>query len=256
MMSGHIHVEQSDGVLFVTLNRTEKKNALTQAMYGELADAIARVESEHGVRVLHITGSGDAFTSGNDVSEFGAAKQPTSATEVTRFLTALITTDIPIVAAVNGMAVGVGVTMLLHVDFVFAAREATFKTPFIDLALVPEAASSLRMPQEMGYRKAASMLMLGERLDAQQALDAGIVSEVVDRGALLERSSQVARQLAAKPASALRTTKRLMRRDPEPLTERLDFEFKEFGRALKSPEAEEAVSAFMQKRKPDFSKFE
>jgi enoyl-CoA hydratase/carnithine racemase len=173
-----------------------------------------------------------------------------------RFLKKLISTDIPIVAAINGPSIGVGVTMLLHMDFVFAAPEATFKTPFIDLGLVPEAASSMMMPLQMGYRNAAAMLMMGEKFSAERALQAGIVGEIVPRSQLLERSHEAALRLARKPRQALRTTKQLMRREPGPIADRLEVELYEFGLALKSPESREALSAFMERRAPDFSKFD
>ncbi len=160
-MSDHVKTELDAGVLRVTIDRPEKKNALTQEMYGALADAIGRVESEKGVRVLHVTGAGDMFTAGNDIADFRSGAADGEETEVVRFLRALIATDIPIVAAVNGTAVGVGVTMLLHMDFVYAARGARFVTPFIDLGVVPEAVSSLTMPLQMGYKRAAEMLLLG-----------------------------------------------------------------------------------------------
>lgn len=257
-MTEHVRTELEQGVLQLTLDRPAKKNALTQPMYGALADAITRVESESesGARVLHITGAGDLFTAGNDIGDFQFGATDDGETEVVRFLRTLMATDVPIVAAINGPAVGVGVTMLLHMDFVVAAREATFKTPFIDLGLVPEAASSLLMPLQMGYRSAAAMLMLGEKYSAEQALAAGIVGEVVDASQLLERSHTVARQLARKPRHALRATKRLMRLEASSIADRFKVEMQEFVLALASPEAREAMAAFMEKRVPDFAQFD
>ncbi len=244
------------GVLQLTMNRPEKKNALNQPMYGALADGIERVESERGVRVLHITGAGDIFTAGNDIKDFQAAGSTDGEAPVMRFLNRLSSTDIPIVAAVNGPAIGVGVTMLLHMDFVFASPNATFSTPFVDLGLVPEAASSMLMPLQMGYRKAAAMLMMGEKFSAETALETGIVGEIFDESELLEQTHEVARRLAAKPRKALRATKRLLRMTPHPIAERLGVEMSDFRIALASPEAREAMAAFMEKRKPDFSKFD
>ncbi len=254
-MSDHVKSELDGGVLSLTIDRPEKKNALTQDMYGALADAILRVETEKGVRVLHVTGTGDMFTAGNDIADFRSGAADGEETEVVRFLRALVATDVPIVAAVNGTAVGVGVTMLLHTDFAYAVPEARFITPFIDLGVVPEAASSLTMPLQMGYKRAAEMLMLNERFDAEQAARAGIVNEVVEAGELLQRSKETARRLAAKPGQALRTTKRLMRLAPEPLADRMKVELREFGLALRSPESREAMLAFTEKREPDFSRF-
>jgi len=255
-MTEHARTELEQGVLYLTLDRPGKKNALTQPMYGALADAIARVESEPGARVLHITGAGDMFTAGNDIGDFQTGATGNGESEVIRFLRKLVATDVPIVAAVNGPAVGVGVTMLLHIDFVVAAREATFRAPFIDLGLVPEAASSLLMPLQMGYRSAAQMLMLGEKYSAPQAQAAGIVGEVVAADELLERSHAIARRLAQKPRHALRATKRLMRLQVMPIAERFEIELKEFALALESAEAREALAAFMEKRKPDFAQFD
>lgn len=254
-MTEHVNTLIEDGILYLTMDRPEKKNALTQAMYGALADGIEQVESEKGVRVLHITGAGDLFTAGNDIRDFQAGGTTGGEAPVVRFLNRLSSTDIPIVAAVNGPAVGVGVTMLLHMDFVFASPNATFSTPFVDLGLVPEAASSMLMPLQMGYRKAAAMLMLGEKFSAARAHETGIVGEIFEASELLKQSHEVARRLAAKPQQALRTTKRLLRMAPQPIAERLATEMRDFAAALASPEAQEAMSAFMEKRKPDFSKF-
>jgi enoyl-CoA hydratase/carnithine racemase len=203
-----------------------------------------------------LTGAGNVFTAGNDLADFQSSSAVDEESPVVRFLRKLATTDIPIVAAVNGAAVGIGVTMLLHIDFVHASTDATFSAPFIDLALVPEASSSMLMPMQMGYRKAAAMLMMGERFDAQQALETGLVGEIIEADALLERSREVARRLATKPSQALRSTKRLMRLPAEPILDRIQLEMHEFVAALKSPEAQEAVKAFLEKRKPDFSKFD
>jgi enoyl-CoA hydratase/carnithine racemase len=255
-MTEHVTSELDQGVLRLTFDRPDKKNALSQSMYGALADGIIRVESEPDARVLHLTGNGDMFTAGNDIADFQVGATTGVETEVMRFLRKLIATDVPIVAAVNGPAIGVGVTMLLHMDFVFAASEATFRAPFIDLGLVPEAASSMLMPLQMGYRSAAAMLMMGEKFSAEQALQAGIVGEIVSQATLLERSHAAALRLARKPRQALRSTKQLMRMEPSPIAARLEVEMREFSLALKSPEAREAMSAFMEKRAPDFTKFD
>lgn len=255
-MAEHILTNLVDGVLTVTLNRPDKKNALTQAMYSGLNEAIARAENEKGVRVLRINAHGDAFTSGNDVADFLNQSGNMEEAPVVKFLHAISGTDVPIVAAVNGLAVGVGVTLLLHCDFVIAHEDALFSTPFVDLGLVPEAASSLIMPLQMGYKRAAEMLLLCDTLTAEQASEAGLVSQLAGSAGLEERSQDIARRLAAKPKSSLRQSKRLMRRSFESLDERIRVEMEAFSTALASPEAHEAMSAFMEKRAPDFSQFD
>lgn len=255
-MSEHVISEVSDGVLRLVLNRPDKKNALTQAMYAALSNGIQRAESEKGIRVVHISSAGDVFTAGNDVSDFLEANGTPEESPVVEFLYAIAETNVPIVAAVNGLAVGVGVTMLLHCDFVYCAEGAWLTTPFVDLGLVPEAASSMTMPMQMGYRRAAEMLLLGDTISADQAWESGLVNNVLDADDLLEHSLVIARRLAQKPKSALRQSKALMRRDPETMHSRMQQELKAFDSALKSPEAQEAMRAFMEKRKPDFSQFD
>ena len=251
-MTDHILSEFSDGVLQVTINRPEKKNALTQGMYGALATAMNRTCTDPAVRVLHITGAGDAFTAGNDITDFAGGPERDADRESVRMIAALPDIPVPVVAAVNGIAVGVGVTMLLHFDVVLAAEEASFMTPFVDLGLVPEAASSMLIPAQIGYQKAARMLLLGERLSATDALAMGLIGEVLPRNALLERSLGIAQQMAKKPSVAMRETKRLMKRQLESPAKRIEVENEAFAQALKSPEAMEAMDAFLEKRKPDF----
>jgi enoyl-CoA hydratase/carnithine racemase len=255
-MSELVTSELSGGVLRLVMQRPDKKNALTQDMYATLADGLESAAGSSDIRAIHITGAGDAFTAGNDIADFVTQAGAESEPPVFRFLKALPQVEVPVVAAVNGLAIGVGVTMLLHCDFVYASDNALFTTPFIDLALVPEAASSLLMPEQLGYLAAARMLLLGEKLDAAQARDCGLVTEVVPAAALLEKSLAVAESLAKKPPAALRACKRLMRRQPEPVLERMECEFSEFGAALNSPEAAEAIAAFFEKRAPDYSRFD
>lgn len=254
-MSEQIITSVVDGVLELVINRPQRKNALTMAMYEAMAEAIGRVEREPGLRVLLITGSGDSFTAGNDLADFMAADALSGDAPVLRLLHALAGTDVPIVAAVNGMAVGVGVTLLFHCDFVYASDTAVFSTPFVDLGLVPEAGSTLTMPAQMGYHRAARLLLLGERFSAAEMLEAGALTAVVPAGQLLSRARAVARQLAAKPKRALRASKRLMRPTAE-LQACIGREAEVFRRALGSPEAIEALTAFSERRAPDFSRFE
>lgn len=243
------------GVLSIVMNRPDKKNALTHAMYAAMADALERVEREAAVRVAFITGSGDAFTAGNDLGDFMSSPPQGEGAPVFRFLRAIASASKPIVAAVNGLAVGVGTTMLLHCDLVYAARSATFTAPFVNLALVPEAASSLLLPQRVGHAKAAELFLLGAKLDAAQAEAAGLVSAVFDNAALATEAMTRAKALAAKAPSAVRLTKALMKRQPEPVVARMAEEARHFGAQLASPEVREAITAFMQKRAPDFSSF-
>jgi enoyl-CoA hydratase/carnithine racemase len=244
------------GVLTVRMNRPDKKNALNGEMYTALADAIDRVESDRAVRVLLLTGAAGVFTAGNDIADFLTPPESGGERPVNRFLDTLARTDVPMVAAVDGLAVGVGTTMLLHFDQVFATERARFSLPFINLGLVPEAGSSMLLVEACGYRKAAELLMGGEPFSAREALECGIVSRLSGEDALMPEAIAAARALAAKPRAALRATKRLMRRPPESLEQRMHEEALLFSRALESPEAREALTAFLQKRAADFSRFD
>ncbi len=255
-MSDLISSEINDGIHVVRINRPEKKNALTSEMYAALADAVVSADENPEVRVLVITGSGDAFTSGNDLNDFLQNPPSGEDSPVWRFIYGIASTTTPLIAAVNGMAVGIGTTMLLHADFVYASEAARFHLPFINLALVPEAASSLLLPRVAGYRQAAELLMLGEPFDADTAMDAGIVTAIVPAEDVMAMAMETAAKLAAKPPSALRQTKSLMRGSDRTVAERLKAEGAVFGTCLTSPEAKEAMTAFFEKRAPDFSKFE
>jgi enoyl-CoA hydratase/carnithine racemase len=255
-MTELVRSELNGEILQISLNRPDKKNALTRDMYAALVAALEQVARDRSIKVVHLTGVGDAFTAGNDLADFVDPVALAGDPPVHQFLRALPNVEVPIVAAVNGIAVGVGVTLLLHCDFVFAAADAVFSTPFVDLGLVPEAGSSLLMPRRMGYLNAARMLMLGDKMHAQEARACGLVTEVVDSSLLLEKSLATAAALAAKPPSALRATKRLMRRQDEPMAERMQLELDLFTSSLQSPEAAEAMSAFFEKRAPDFSRLE
>jgi enoyl-CoA hydratase/carnithine racemase len=255
-LSEHISSEIKDGVHVIRMNRPEKKNALTSDMYAAMADAVVGADEDPAVRVLVITGSADAFTSGNDLNDFLNNPPSGDDSPVWRFIAGIATTTTPLIAAVNGMAIGIGTTMLLHCDFVYASEQARFHLPFVNLALAPEAASSLLLPRVAGYRQAAELLMLGEAFDADAALDAGIISAIVPAGDLMAMALDTAAKLAAKPPGALRQTKALMRGDEGSVSERLKAEAKVFAGCLTSPEAKEAMTAFFEKRAPDFSKFE
>jgi enoyl-CoA hydratase/carnithine racemase len=254
MRTNHVVVGRDGAVLTIAMNRPEKKNALTHAMYDAMADALAAAAGHASIRVILITGTGDAFTAGNDLGDFLNTPPADGFSPVQRFLSALSTAEKPVVAAVNGLAIGIGTTMLLHCDLVYAARSAVFSAPFVNLALVPEAASSLLLPHRIGHAKAAELFLLGGRMDAGQAEASGLVAAVFDDAALGAEALQRARTLAAKAPSAVRATKALMKRGEEPVAERMRAEAAQFAVQLKSAELREAVTAFGEKRAPDFDR--
>jgi enoyl-CoA hydratase/carnithine racemase len=254
-MSEHIVVSRADGVMEIRLNRPEKKNALTRAMYEAISVGFEQADADPAVRVVMLTGTGDAFTSGNDIKDFQQPAREGPNRPGGRFLPALSKLQKPLVAAVNGMAIGVGTTMLFHCDLIVAARSARFQMPFTSLGVVPEAGSSLLAPAALGHRRASAMLLLGESIDAATALDWGLINSVVDDAVLLETGRGLARRLAALPPQAVRLTKRLIRHGAPDVAGRIDEELVLFRERLASPEAQEAFAAFMEKRKPDFSRF-
>lgn len=248
---------QTGGVLALTLNRPAKKNAITNAMYGVLADALAQAAAAQAIRCVTITGAGGVFTSGNDLTDFAAVAAgglDRATMNVFRFLDALADFDKPLIAGVPGLAIGIGTTMLLHCDLVFLAESATLATPFADLALVPEAGSSLLLQHRIGYVRAFAMFAMGETIDAATAATWGLANKVVSSSALDEHVAAAARALSAKPPGAITATKRLMR-DAEALKSVIADESAVFGERLKSPEALEAFTAFAQRRAPDYGKF-
>ena len=243
----------ADDVLTVTFNRPAKKNAITAAMYQALADALHAGEQDPSVRVMLIAGQPEIFTAGNDLEDFLQRPPHGDDSPVFQFLQTISTAQKPIVAAVRGAAVGVGTTLLLHCDLVYAGRGARFSLPFAQLGLCPEAASSLLLPQLIGYRQAAAKLLLGEPFGADEALAIGFVNQVLDDDAVLEHAQAQARKLAALPATSLRTTKWLMKGDAAAvIAERMQKEGTAFREMLGAPAAREAFSAFFEKRKPDF----
>jgi enoyl-CoA hydratase/carnithine racemase len=254
-MTEELIVTTADGVMEIRFNRPEKKNALTRAMYEGVVTAFGSAENDPAIRVIMLTGTGDTFTSGNDIKDFQqrAANRNTSA--ASPFLTALSTLKKPLIAAVNGAAIGVGTTMLAHCDLIIAARSARFVMPFTRLGLVPEAGSSLLFPRLLGHQRASAMLLLGDALDADAALAAGFVYQVVDDAELMTAARAVAGRLAALPPQAIRQTKHLMRRGKPELPARINEELELFRERVHSPEAAEAFAAFMEKRPADFSRF-
>ena len=247
------HVEA--GVMTLTFNRVEKKNSITSAMYGAMADALAQAHADAAIRVVVFQGHETVFSAGNDIGDF--LNQPPASNEspVYRFMRGLSTFTKPVVAAVCGPAVGIGTTMLFHCDLVYAGDNAAFSMPFVNLGLCPEFASSVLAPQMMGYHRAAEALLLGEPFFAEAALEVGLVNRVVTPTEANAVAQSVAVKLAAKPLSSLIETKRLMKKGQSAqLADQMADEGVSFGRMLREPAAREAFSAFMAKRKPDFSK--
>ena len=263
-MTEHVLRGVSNGVLTLTLNRPDKKNALTRAMYAALADAIDEAGHDPDVRCILIQAEGNTFTAGNDLGDFAvnSAMAATSAMAaaagnewrlVNPFILALANATRPIVAAVNGRAVGIGTTMLLHCDLVFVADDALLTTPFVNLALVPEAASSLLLPARIGHARAFAMFVLGEAVDAAQAVAWGLANAQCPVAELRAKARAAADAIAARPPAAVGITKSLMR-DAAALLARMDVEGVHFGAQLKSAEAREALAAFAEKRAPDFTR--
>lgn len=256
-MSEHIHLEREQGLLTLRMDREDKKNALTRAMYGALADALDAADEDRSVRAVLITGSETCFTSGNDVADFIQAPPSGLDSEVFRFMKALFDFSKPVVAAVSGPAVGIGTTLLLHCDLVYVARDAKLKMPFVNLGLCPEYGSSLILPRLLGHARAAELLLLGEAFTGEQAAAWGIANEALEDGAAtLARAREMAQRFEQLAPSAVAVSKRLMREPGREELRRVIMEEGElFGQRLRTPEAIEALSAFMQRRKPDFSKF-
>ena len=254
-MSEHVKTELVDGILVLTLQRPDKKNALTGAMYDALSDGLERAESDGTIKVVLFQGDGDSFTAGNDLADFAAQAKSNSDKEspAFRFIQNLGKATKPLIAAVQGNVVGVGTTMLLHCDLVFLAETARLMTPFVNLALVPEAASSWLLPARIGHVRAYQMFALGEPIDATTALASGLANAVVPATELRRKAMAAAVTLTKRPAGALSATKKLMR-DFERIAARIVDESELFKERLRTPEAREAFAAFAERRQPDFTK--
>ncbi|HVV33882.1 MAG TPA: enoyl-CoA hydratase-related protein [Vitreimonas sp.] len=249
-MSEHILIERTGAVLEIRFNRPDKKNAITNAMYGAMADALEAAAKDNDVRVILFTGAGDYFTAGNDLQDFAAQGAGTFSgpRHVNRFLPAVITAEKPIVAAVRGHAVGVGTTMLLHCDLVYIANDARLTAPFVNLALLPENASSLTIPARIGHAKAFALLGLCEPMLGAEAAASGIANAALPAGEVEPRARAAATELATKPPQALKIAKRLLRSNTDALLARMREEGELFGEQLKSPEAAAAFKAFFAKK--------
>jgi enoyl-CoA hydratase/carnithine racemase len=254
-LSEHVRVERDHGLLSITLARPERRNAITIAMYAALGEAIERASADESIRVITIRGEGQDFAAGNDLGDFlTALPRDTGEIPVWRFLRALATCETPTVAAVHGNCVGIGTTMLLHCDLVVAEEGTRFSLPFVDLALVPEAASTLLLPRLAGRQRAARHLLLCEPFGVEEALSMGLVSHRVPAGGLENALKDLVRGLLQKPPAALRQTQRLLRAGTSgEILDRMKLESEAFAERLGSAEAKEAFTAFFEKRKPNFA---
>ncbi len=245
-----ILIDRSDAVLTITLNRVEKKNSITVAMYAAMADALTAAATDDAIRVVVLQGHETIFSAGNDIGDFMNPSLDTAERPAFRFLRAISTFPKPLVAAVCGPAVGIGTTMLFHCDLVYAGDNAAFSMPFVNLGLCPEAASSYLAPQLMGYGRAAEALLLGEPFLAETALEMGFISRIVPPGEAAALAQRQARKLAAKPQGSVVETKRLMKKGQAAIVaERMAEEGVSFGRLLGEPAAQQAFGAFMHKHK-------
>lgn len=251
-----IEVRRVGATQVLRFNRPLKKNALTSAMYGTLANALADGEQDPRVAAHVFMGAGRDFTAGNDISEFieAVSDDGTTLANVLRFITLLPTIEKPMIAGVEGLAVGVGTTLLFHCDLVYASPDARFQTPFVDLGLVPEAGSSLLMVERLGYARAFEMLALGAVVTAERMREAGLVNAIVTPEDIEPTVLKAAAALAAKPPVALREARALMRGDPRRVADRIEAEAAIFARQLRSAEAQEAFRAFIEKRPADFAR--
>lgn len=252
-MNDHVRTALEGGVLEITFSRPEKKNALTNPMYRVAREALERAQHDDEVRVVLFSSDGDAFTAGNDMGTFarasaGQAEEP----QAGRFIEALAKAEKPLIAAVPGIAIGVGTTMLLHCDLVYVAETARLSAPFVNLALVPEAASSLLLPSRIGHVRAFGLFALGESVTGTQAVALGLANQALPQAEVIGAARAAARVLAQKPTGSVVATKKLMR-DTDALLARIQQEGTLFGQRLKSPEAREAFAAFAERRAPNFS---
>ncbi|MFO0677352.1 MAG: enoyl-CoA hydratase [Polyangiaceae bacterium] len=254
--SADVDVTTERGVREIRFARPQKKNAITIAMYGVLAQALETANADASVRAVVVTAAGETFSAGNDIVDFASAGPSFDGAPQTRLLEAFVALDKPLVAAVHGSAIGIGATMLLHCDLVYASSTAKLRMPFVSLGLVPEAASSLLLPRRVGHAVAAEMLLLGAWVDAHRAKSLGLVNDVVDGSAggvaVTALAREKALELAKAPPRSLRATRRLLRGDPSDVRARMLEEGRKFAEAVTSSEAREAFTAFFEKRAPNF----
>ena len=257
-MSDHINIETTDSVLTIGINRPEKKNALNGAMYFAVRDALIAGSDDPKVRAVIIYGAGGDFTAGHDLKEwleFASSDQDTFPGK--EFLDVLIPYSKPVIAAVDGLAVGIGATMTIHCDLVYASEGARFQMPFVNLGLNPEAGSSYALPQLIGYHNAAEIILLGGMVTAKRAYDMGFVNAVVKQSELMDTAMAAAQRITELPPGPIRLAKSMMKKHfNDKIMETNEHEFNSFLDGLSSPEAAEAMHSFMEKRKPDFSRFQ
>ncbi len=254
-MTSHLLILKMDDILHIQFNRPDKKNAITLEMYDLAAKALEAANDDKDVRAIIISGKGDCFTSGNDLADFLSTSTNSIDSRLKRFLMAMPNCNKPIIAAIHGHAIGIGTTLLLHCDLVYADSSATLQLPFVNLGLCPEFGSSLLLPQLIGKRRAAELLLLGQAIDAKTALEYGLINDVVDDA--LATAQVQAQKLAAQPAAAIRLTKSLLHQnDKDLLISTIEAECIEFAKRMQSLEAKEAITAFMEHRAPDFSQFD
>ncbi len=255
-MSEIVLTESVDRVLRVQLNRPKKKNALNTAMYGAIAKAITQGEEDRNIRVILVHGTKDYFSAGNDIGDFQNVSSMDGVNPIRDFYNALTTSKKPLIAAVNGFAIGVAITMLLHFDLVYAGQSATFRAPFVDLALCPDMGSTYILPRVLGHHRATEIFLFCDALTAEQALQFGMINKIFPDDQVLENSLALAKQLAAKAPASIRITKMLLKKYPaDKINDANIKEFTNMVKCISSREAREVFKAFLEKRKPDFSKF-
>ncbi|MFK5978589.1 MAG: crotonase/enoyl-CoA hydratase family protein [Rhizobiaceae bacterium] len=250
-MSDHIAIELNGAVQIIRMNRPDKKNALTAEMYGQMSDGLKNAFDNNAVGAVLILGCPGVFSAGNDIGDFMkiAMSGNRSSMQVFDFLEQIIMAKKPVIAGVDGLSIGIGTTMLLHCDYVVASEQATFKTPFVDLGLVPEAGSSLLAPRLMGHHRAFELLAMGNKFSPQDARDAGFVNSIVAPDALEQTALDIATNIASKPPQAMETTRKLIRGDRSDILARMKEEAVLFGERLASDEAKQAFMTFMSKGK-------
>jgi enoyl-CoA hydratase/carnithine racemase len=252
-LSEHIITELTDGILRIEIRRPEKKNAFSMEMYRAMADVIERSDRESTIRVVLLHGQPGVFSAGNEMESFSAM---TADSPIVRFMHRLSEARKPVIAAVDGVAIGIGTTLLFHCDLVYASRRARFHLPFVKLGLCPEFGSSVILPRLAGHQRAAELLYFGEPFGAEVARELGLANAVVDEEALLSHATERAQVLAAQPPASLQLTKRMLKQaPPQSIRQIIDDEIKSFVACIGTAEAQEAFGAFREKRRPDFSRF-
>lgn len=253
-MSDPLLIRAADGILQIRFNRPRRKNALTMDMYARISDTIEQAENDPSVRVIVFLGSAGNFTSGNDISGPPPHPMPGELSPPLRFIMSLVRSTLPVIAGVDGVAVGIGATMLLHLDAVIVTPRAHLLLPFVNLALVPEAGSSMILPRLLGYTRAADLLLGGRPIDGRRACELGLATQIVEAEALTETVLATAGDMAKLPANSVRQTKRLLKGDIEPLLERMRAEERLLFDCAASAEHQEALAALAEKRPPDFTR--